>query len=80
MYRGPVWFDLDLPLGMQWDETEGKPGPLNEDDVSLTGVERLHTEQVPHEVSIGGADTGYDMRQRNHALVLSEHPARLRRT
>jgi len=48
---------------MQWDETEGKQWPLTEDDVSVTGIEKLHTEQVSYEVSIGGDDTGYDMRE-----------------
>ena len=63
VYRGPVWIDLDLPLDVQWDETKGERSPRTKDDAKVTGVEKLHDDHVPYEVSIGECDTGVDMHE-----------------
>ncbi len=59
VYRGPLWFDLDLPLN--FTRPDDGSIPTTEDELKVVGIERLVENGIAHEVSIGGEDTASEM-------------------
>jgi hypothetical protein len=59
VYKGPLWFDLELPVNLNWDDNA--KGPRTDADVQIEGVDELKASGLVFEASLPLSDTAGEM-------------------
>jgi hypothetical protein len=59
VYKGPLWFDLELPVNLNWDDHA--KGPRTDADVQIEGVDELKDYGLVFKPSLPLSDTAGEM-------------------